>query len=424
MGRENKMVVVLAEKYTEDIKNLQGAMGQWGIEMQISVLEDNCFLPEGITSPYEYFVSKQNRKVHEVGGLSYNFLEIPKYWELRLNGNTAGIYEMGQKRAAVYFAEPVEKGIVQSVEWHMENGWAYKIDYYNKYGVKYASEFLDADNKVESKVYYSGQNQEAIVIQPQNNVVTLLENGRVIALFNSFYQYIEHYYIREIKKKDRTMLFLEDEGQRNLLEMDGNGIGIWDAVVFSEKGLLEKYADVGTENCCIFYAMPEQYPKNNASANALILTATDQIEQIGNLVVELPEVSFHIAAHTQMSDGLYRLAERGNVRIYPGISEESLEGLWETCDFYLDINHYREVDDVVNRASQENLLVMGFQNTLHHRELVIDECIYAPQAYAEMALLIKSIVNGTEAMQKLLLMQQEKRKEAASVLQKLTESLK
>ena len=68
------MVVVLAEKYTEDIKNLQGAMGQWGIEMQISVLEDNCFLPEGITSPYEYFVSKQNRKVHEVGGLSYNFL--------------------------------------------------------------------------------------------------------------------------------------------------------------------------------------------------------------------------------------------------------------------------------------------------------------------------------------------------------------
>ena len=135
-------------------------------------------------------------------------------------------------------------------------------------------------------------------------------------------------------------------------------------------------------------------------------------------------MTFHIAAHTQMSDGLYGLAERDNVRIYPGINEERLDGLWDTCDFYLDINHYREVDDVVNRASQENLLVMGFENTLHHRELVIDRCIYAPQDYAEMALLIKSVLNGIEAMQKLLLMQQEKRKEAGGVLQKLAESLK
>lgn len=55
----------------------------------------------------------------------------------------------------------------------------YRVDFYNKYGLKYASEFRDTDGNVESKVFYSDQNQEVIVEYPENDVVTLLENGAV-----------------------------------------------------------------------------------------------------------------------------------------------------------------------------------------------------------------------------------------------------
>lgn len=46
-----------------------------------------------------------------------------------------------QLRRESSLAELSGKEIVQSVEWCMEDGWIYRVDYYNKYGLKYASEF-------------------------------------------------------------------------------------------------------------------------------------------------------------------------------------------------------------------------------------------------------------------------------------------
>ncbi len=97
-----------------------------------------------------------------------------------------GIYYMGRERAAIYFremqssyaenlAEPLKNRIVQRIEWRMEDGRIYRVDFYNKYGLKYASEFRSADGAVETKVFYSDTNQEVIVEYPENDVVTLLE---------------------------------------------------------------------------------------------------------------------------------------------------------------------------------------------------------------------------------------------------------
>jgi accessory Sec system glycosyltransferase GtfB len=142
----------------------------------------------------------------------------------------------------------------------------------------------------------------------------------------------------------------------------------------------------------------------------MILTASDQIEKLEELVQELPEVIFHVAAHTRVSDKLYQLSEYDNVKVYPLISATELKDLWRRCDFYLDINHYREIDDAVNVASQRNLLILGFENTLHQRELVVKGCIYSSEDYRRMAMVIKRLRKDQELMQKVLLAQQRKRK--------------
>ena len=141
----------------------------------------------------------------------------------------------------------------------------------------------------------------------------------------------------------------------------------------------------------------------------MILTASDQIEKLEELAQELPEVIFHVAAHTQVSDKLYKLAERENVKVYPCISGAGLKDLWDKCDFYLDINHRREIDDAVNDASQRNLLILGFENTLHHREIVVEECVFLAEDYGKMVLGIKSLLKDTGLMARTLLQQQEKR---------------
>ena len=80
----------------------------------------------------------------------------------------------------------------------------------------------------------------------------------------------------------------------------------------------------------------------------------DKIEKIEELTQELPEVTFHIGANTMMSDTLMNLEKRGNVKLYPGLSQNTLNELWEKCDFYLDINLYGEIRDAVNVAQQNN----------------------------------------------------------------------
>ncbi len=245
---------------------------------------------------------------------------------------------------------------------------------------------------LESKVYYSRGNREVIVSQPQNDMIALLENGAVKFFFNSYHRFVE-FYLGKIEGE--IILFVQGAEQRELLGLERNGKSAWKSVLFAGRELWENYVKAGGKNGYRFYAIPERYPENHAGGNAMILTASDQIEKLEELAQELPEVIFHVAAHTQVSDKLYKLAERENVKVYPCISGAGLKDLWDKCDFYLDINHRREIDDAVNEASQRNLLILGFENTLHHREIVVEECVFLVEDYGKMVLGIKSLLKDT-----------------------------
>ncbi len=98
-------MIIFSNKYTEDIEKLRVTIHCLGEEIDIVVFEDNAFLPKGVSSPYEYYISKQNCNEHAEKGLFYDSLVIPEYWEIRPNGAIAGIYYMGCERATVYFCE-------------------------------------------------------------------------------------------------------------------------------------------------------------------------------------------------------------------------------------------------------------------------------------------------------------------------------
>lgn len=144
----------------------------------------------------------------------------------------------------------------------------------------------------------------------------------------------------------------------------------------------------------------------------MVLTASDQLEGMEYLAEELPEVRFHIAANTQVSDKLWSLTARANVMVYPQIGPQELEDLWERCDFYLDINHYREIFDAIPQAHGRNLAILGFQDTLHGRELTAEEGIFPAGDYEGMAQALEDFVGYPEAVGALLRRQQEKKRQA------------
>ena len=108
--------------------------------------------------------------------------------------------------------------------------------------------------------------------------------------------------------------------------------------------------------------------KNHLVGDALILTVSDQIEQLDYLLENLPNICFHIVAPVQFSDKIRRLETKHNVRLLTVTNEKQLNFLLDTCDFLLDINHFQEVDTIVSRFVQVEKPVFAFDNTAHGNE--------------------------------------------------------
>ena len=105
--------------------------------------------------------------------------------------------------------------------------------------------------------------------------------------------------------------------------------------------------------------------KNHLVGDALILTVSDQIEELDYLLENLPNICFHIAAPVQFSDKIRRLETKHNVRLLTVTNEQERDFLVNMCDILLDINHFQEVDTIVSRFVQAGKPVFAFDNTVH-----------------------------------------------------------
>lgn len=105
--------------------------------------------------------------------------------------------------------------------------------------------------------------------------------------------------------------------------------------------------------------------KKTILGDALILTVSDQIEQLDYLLEHLPNICFHIAAPVQFSEKIRVLESKYNVRLMTVTTSQQIDFLVNMCDFLLDINHFQEVDSIVSKFVQAGKTVLAFDNTVH-----------------------------------------------------------
>ncbi|MCY3031105.1 MULTISPECIES: glycosyltransferase family 2 protein [Aerococcus] len=129
------------------------------------------------------------------------------------------------------------------------------------------------------------------------------------------------------------------------------------------------------------------------SYHAFTLTYSADLEHVEDLAQALPDLCIHIAAYTSVAPNLIDLAERlENIFIHPLAHNDLIEDLLNQADFYLDINYYDEVDDIVSRAIQKGLPVLAFESTAHRPDLVDEEQIFATDEVNAMVAKIKSLL--------------------------------
>lgn len=427
--------ILLFDNYGPDSQSLHSSFQSTGFQFPAAVIEENGFLPENVMSVYGFFLGNFKEVYGEKARPKYfNEITVPEYWEISGNNNCGSVHDLYRERGKIFYTEPLHKRRVRIVDWYDERGTVRSSDHYNRYGAVYAKTTFNAKGQKFCKSYFSATGQEIIV----ENFVTkdiILNDGDEVRIFHSKTDFIV-YFLERAGLGGRRIFFnslstpffvsnrLTADEKRDILfwqepardEIPGNMQVIFQgqasrtaAVMVQKKQAFDKLIALGadpgmTRKLGFIYSFTR---KNGHRPEALICTNSDQIEQCEKIVQALPEMHFCIAALTEMSSKLTGMDRYENVSIYPGVKQEILDGLFEDCDFYLDINHGGEIVSAVRRAFLHNQLIFAFEETAHNRNYVADPHIYPRNSADRMIADIRKAMKDGDVLERRIQRQHE-----------------
>ncbi|HEL2383838.1 TPA: accessory Sec system glycosylation chaperone GtfB [Streptococcus suis] len=397
------------------------------------VLEDDGFLPDDVTSPYRFFT---NYDAVQGKPLYYNQVKTPAFWEIRGDNSQAEIYDFATKRAQIHYAHPSHKRLVKAVDWYDEAGRLVVTDRYNDKGRRFGQTSYDRQGQATQTSYYQADGQEVLIENHGTGDLILNYQGHIYFFKNrndwmNFYLktagfQLDRIFYNSLAQSFLTAFYLDEDGEDILFWQEP----ITDSIPGNMLLLLNKQSrrptkvvvqDEKTYQQIVELATPEQrekifylgflYPLKEQKAlkpEALILTNSDQIEQLEKLVNRLPQLHFHIGAITEMSSRLMGFGQYDNVTLYPNISMDQVQDLYYRTSLYLDINHGGEILAAVRTAFEHRSVILAFQETLHSPTYIARENTYvSTQVEAMIAKIEALLAEGDGAVSRLLAIQEE-----------------
>lgn len=400
---------------TRDLYASLKAAGFTGLGVVVN--DDGC-LPEGLTSPYSFFCGMEEG---DTLPRYFNQVMVPDFWQITGTNTQGEIWNFDEKKANIYYHEPKHLRLVKDVDWLSANQKVYRTDHYNQYGWLYAKSYLNEEEQVIYKKYYRESGQEVIVENLQTGFIFLYWKGKVHT-FESRSDFFLFYFkeagldtsaiwYNSLSTPFVISYYLDEEGEDILFwqekigdQIPGNMQLILSGAAKRTKRIIVQ--DKESYDKLLQMISPEQqqklsylgyiYPSQSENHNQkeiLILTNSDQLEGLQTLVSHLYDFNFHIAALTEMSQKLTAYGDLPQVTLYPNVAPQQVEKLLQRCDIYLDINHGSEILSAVRQAFEHNLLIAGFENTLHNPEFVLSEAIFSAEESERLALWLQAQSN-------------------------------
>lgn len=422
--RELTDTVLLLDNYGEESEMLHLSFRNAGFTGPVFVIEDDGFFPEDALSVYQYFCGEFHKNDRVPGKARYfNQINIPDYWEINANNSNGKIYDLNHERGHIFYAEPKHKRLVRVVDWLDEKGIVRSSDHYNRFGALYARTFFNKDGKRFCKAYFDGEGRETILENFVTHDIILNRDGKVyvfkskVDLILKLFEEIRAMESRIFFNSLSTPLFVSErmpagrredvlfwqEGVRDdipgnmqmILEGHSKRVG---RICVQKKASYEKLVELsGSNELFRPLGFAYAYSRQNGFGNkALICTNSDRIEKCEELIKALPGMHFHIAAITEMSSKLMSLAHYENVTLYPGVRMSLIDELFDSCDYYLDINHESEILSAVKQAFLHNQLILGFRQTLHNRTYIAPEHVF--DSHESMIAFLNNVMGQKEAI--------------------------
>lgn len=410
--------------YNQKSQDLERSLKQAGYQHPSVVIQDDGFLPDGVESPLRYFLDSAGSEF--TGRPRYfNEIDIPEFWEIKADSQGGEVLNHGQKQANIRYWKNNNLRQVSQVEWLDKYGQVRVIDHYNQWGWKYAVTSCDKNGQQAITSYFASNGQEVLICNHLTGDCTYnLPDGKIYNFKNI--DQLTAYYLEEAdfdldevifnslgnclftliqlkKKPSHNILFWQENTQGHVPEnmlylLKGNLPG--SRVIVQNRSEYRKIIDqLSSQMAEKVNYLGTVYPfkrKNQARKRALILTNSDQIESLKQLVEGLPDWHFDIAAVTEMSSRLMNFGHYENVALYPIVRKKDVSRLLEEDDLYLDINYANEILQAGRQAFENRLLILAFKDTLHSPEYVAMKNIFVAGDVTGMITAIKKLSDYKE----------------------------
>lgn len=420
-------MINLFENFGQKELDLAKAFYMSEIKHPTVVINYNGFLPPEVESPFGYYINQSSD-----GKTRYfNQIKHPDLWEVRGNNSSGEVYQVDRKRANIVYTEPKHLRLVERVEWLNEVGNIRSIDHYDNHGNLFAETVCDNNGNHLLQTFFDANGKEKILRDFTTDRITLkLDQGEVV--FDSLVDFVV-YYLKErgydnsgiyynslslplfvslklanTGKESDILFWNEDIGQElpgNMTYLMNNDTRTKKIFIQKKKAYNKVINMVPEDKKAMFDYLGTIYPHsrlNNQRKNILIMTNSDQIEHLKELVENLEGFHFYIGAITEMSSKLMAFDEYSNVTLYPSIVSKISEELFKKCDVYLDINYGNEILGITRVAFRENMLILGFDSTVHNRTFIDPDNIYKPDLYMKMTDKIRQALSNQDVLQDLL----------------------
>ena len=411
-----------------------------GMTVPSVAMNDDGFLPEEVDSPIKYFCHlKSNHRP-----LYFDQIHIPHFWRIMANAQGGQIYDLKTKKANIVFLNPDNSRTVREIQWLDENGNISWVDRYDSHATRFSKVYYD-NGQPSVCEYYDLTGRKVIEQNLRSGDIFLNFKGKkrhfndlpdFVLFFLKEKQYdLNHIIYNTLNQSLAVTLRLPADSGEDMLvwherlgdELPGNMGFLMDNDTRTSTIAFQNYEDWQAKQDLIpkdskikFLYLGTIYPhprSNQLRSQVLILTNSDQIDQLENLVQLMPNVTINIAAVTEMSSKLLAFGDYPNVEVYPQVSHDKVIELITNCDVYLDINQGNEILDAVRGAFEQNMLILGFHNTLHEPKFVAKQNTYDNNSEA-VRLMAQKVLSALVKPQLMGDLIDEQRKEASDVLPK------
>lgn len=444
--------VLLLDWWDEAATKLWISFRKAGFEGPVIVVHDQGFLPDDVISVCRWFCERQglgeggakDGRCEKVRARFFNEIERPDFWEITSGSSGGEVRDKNHLRGRIFFSAPSNRRLARRVDWLDESETVRFSDHYDAAGRLYARSTYDGSGNKIQMTWFDKDGVERLTENMVTRDLILNSDGKmriirnrtelVILLFEKMDIKGERIFYNSLSTPFFVSERLLSTGRKHLLfwqeppreDIPGNMLGILNGTSGTEKVLVQnaesfsKLKEHGA-NAARLQLFGYLYPysrEDTYGREILICTNSDMIEALQELVTDLPDMRFSIAAVTEMSAKLLAMGRFSNVSLYPCAKADTLRALYDRCDYYLDINYGKEIMSAVKEAYLHNQLILAFPRTIHDPTYTAGENIAS--SIDNMEEIIRKCASDRQEMDRRLTLQKKAAlDEPAAAYQKL-----